>query len=449
MFKKILLFAIMLLLFQIAWGEEILLAPSGKYGVGFQDFHMVNGAMINGPYHCPGKTDLLYIKNQNEKDFGKDNQIDFCREIMLRIYYPIDSKSLSRENYYPPAIHHSQNLLRALHIPGVTEEQILDLANLKTFTANFTNKEPNIAATKFPVLIFDPGSGWEAQEYENIITEMVSQGYIVVAINNTFIGSEILFPDGRIVEYADVPDKLGDQSVLNDILFVRQQLNTANDVALLKLISHMHLDQIGLFGHSMGGISSVQAARAYSDLFQAAMSLDSPPVGFGTRAYSEQELAGFKIPFMRMFAASWRSFFDIPKDAKFELLKDNYYTLLSPSEDNISYTAHMSLSDCSTLQYQQLLKYLIPQEAVGTADGWHMARLINTYILEFFNQYLKGIPSWHLATCQSIANDTALTCSASITSNNSGESNSNAVAIGVATGSIAALAGAAYLGSSQ
>lgn len=421
MMKKI-IFLMTLLLCHIALADKNLLEPTGKHGVGFQDFRLVNGTLVNSSYSCPGKTDLLYIKGKNEKDFGKDNQVDFCREIMLRVYYPIQTKSLSRKNYYQPLVRDIQDEIRAKHYPGVTEEQILDLANIKTFSTDFTNKEPNIVAEKFPVLIFDPGCGCDVQLYENVIEELASHGYIVMAVNNTFVGSAILFPDGRIVNY-QLPEKPtfdGDKSVLNDILFVRQLLNTTRDVSLLKLIAHMHLKKIGLFGHSMGGISVVKAIRSYPNIFQAAISLDAPPVDFGTGTYSKSELAGFQdTPFMRLFAAEWRNLCSVPKDAKFELLDNNYYALLSPSEDNITYTSHMSFSDFSTLRYQTILKYDITQDSVGAADGWRISRLLNNYILEFFNQYLKGVPSFFLSTCQSISNDTRLICGKSNGSNDS------------------------------
>jgi hypothetical protein len=104
-------------------------------------------------------------------------------------------------------------------------------------------------------------------------------------------------------------------------------------------------------------------------------------------------LAGFKqTPFLRLFAAEWRTLAGIitPPDAQFELLNNNYYALLAHDENNHSpyYTNHSSFSDLSTLQYQPTVKEFITTSQpnlVGTADGWHVTHLVNAYTLQFFD----------------------------------------------------------------
>jgi pimeloyl-ACP methyl ester carboxylesterase len=412
-----------LLLTSTVFADNYLAPPTGRYQVGFQDVRLVNGDLNKqGSYVCPGKTDLLYIKGKNETDFGRDNQVNFCREVMVRIYYPtMNETRLPYENYYLPAINDLQAMIRATHNPNISERDIQDLAQLQTFSIN----HPSIVGVTFPVLFFAPGAGCEIQQYENTITELVSHGYIVIGINNTFIGSSILFPDGRIVHNQDLTGKIaqGDQSVLNDILFIKQALSERAPATPVALLNQMDLTQVGLFGHSMGGISTVQAAREYPDLFQAVISYDSPPVAFGTRDYSLHALAGFPgTPFLRLFAAEWRTLAGIitPPDAQFELFNNNYYALLAPSEDNQPpyYTNHMSFSDLSTLQYQPTINKFFQTSspnALGTANGWHITNLINAYTLQFFDMYLKNKSSPAFVNCQaisldSISHDTMLAC---------------------------------------
>lgn len=417
-FIKILTIFTSFLFLNTTFAEQYLLKPTGKYEVGFQDFRVVNGTLLNGSYSCPGKTDLLYVKGQNETDFGKDNQIDFCREIMVRVYYPSwNLRPLPHEKYYGPGISDLQEEIRSAKIPGITEDDLKKLEKIKTFSI----QNNQLIAGKFPVLIFDPGSGMEFQEYENTLEDLTSHGYIILALNNTFVGSSIAFPDGRIVHYPKVDWKLedGDNSVLHDILFVRQILNSDNSY-FYDLKNLMDLNKIGLFGHSMGAISVVEAMRTHPELFQAAVTLDAPPVAFGKevlgkREFSQAEMAGFpNSPFLRLFAAEWRSLAGIitPKDDSFQLFANNYYSLLSNSEDNTTYTNHGSFSDLSTLQYQPTIKLYVAAESgiLGTADGWHITKVINKNILEFFNQYLKNNPSENLNSCIPFSNDTMLTC---------------------------------------
>lgn len=397
--------------------KTYLLKPTGEYEVGFQDFRLVNGTLQNGTYTCD-QSDLFYTKGKNETDFGKDNQTKFCREMMVRVYYPAKKGTLPNyENYYAPAINDLKDQIRSAKISGVTESDIESLSQIKTFTI----RNPDIENQKFPVLIFDPGSGQTAEQYENTIENLASHGYIVVAVNNTFIGNIILFPDGRFVENAvgnppspsDPIIKKADTSILNDILFVRHSFDTGKKT-FQNLTDHMSLDSIGLFGHSAGAIVLVKAVRDdHSNLFQSAVSLDAAPVLFGERIYSSTELAGFQIPFLRFFAAEWRGMVEgIPRNAQFQLLSNNYYALLSPNEDNTTYTNHGSFIDFSTLQYQPTIKSYIATlpQSLGTADGWHIAKVINEYVLSFFDHYLKKKPSTIFEGCNAVGSDTLLQC---------------------------------------
>lgn len=395
--------------------SNYLAKPSGDYAVGFQDFRLVNGVInAEGAYECPGKTDSLYFPGINESSFGKDNQINFCREIMVRVYYPTQKeRSPSFENYYLPAINDLQNTIRQEKNPKISEQNIKALTRLTTYTV----KKSDLLDNKFPVLLFNPGSGDEAEEYENTIDDLVSHGYIVMGINNTFISSSVLFPDGRIVTRttsASLPVK--DQSVLDNILIARFALNHASTYFPMPLVNAMDLNHIGLFGHSMGGISVVAVGKNYPNLFQAAASEDAPPVSFGTRTYDPAAMQGFKsLPFLRLYAAEWRTLAGIitPPDAQFKLYPNNYYALLNSNENSPPpyYTDHANFTDHSTLQYQPTIsKYLsaLPPSTsfdIGTADGWHVTRLINAYLLQFFDQYLKNKPSHALKKCQPIVRD--------------------------------------------
>ena len=398
--------------------KHYLLKPTGEYKVGFQDFRLVDGNLINSSYFCPGKSDLFYTPDTptqigNKNSFGEDNQIDFCREIMVRVYYPsLNKYNKPNENYYFPAIKNLQESIGNT-VSGISQKDLDDLKYIKTHSIRKSGIAKN---TKFPVLIFAPGSGVLAQEYENILEELASHGYITVAINNTFIGSQISFPDGRLVQTAlgssSTTLKMADDTVLNDFLFVRNLLsNQSDENPLRKMITHMDLSHVGLFGHSIAGISVVQSIRNQENtnqIYQAAVSYDAPPVSFESRAYSSEQLNGFKIPFMRLFGAEWRSLLipGVPPEAQFQLLKDNYYALLSPSEEITNYTNHMSFSDDSTLQYQPTIKSFYDTypggNYLGTASGKDVAKIINSYTLQFFDQYLKGIPSKNLNSCFNI-----------------------------------------------
>ena len=57
---------------------QYLYQPTGKYGVGFADFHWIN------PNECPD----FNFNGENQDDFSPYN-INHCHEIMVRIYYGV------------------------------------------------------------------------------------------------------------------------------------------------------------------------------------------------------------------------------------------------------------------------------------------------------------------------------------------------------------------------
>ena len=77
------------------------------------------------------------------------------------------------------------------------------ICNFSTSMLNYLNKvETNvyrnieIADEVFPVLIFSHGYNSKANGYYALLTELVSHGYIVFAINHTYESTGTTFPDG-------------------------------------------------------------------------------------------------------------------------------------------------------------------------------------------------------------------------------------------------------------
>ena len=134
------------------------------------------------------------------------------------------------------------------------------------------NLQP-IHTQKFPVILFAPGFNVNGNEYSNLLVNLASHGYIVFAINNTFIGDIIELPNGHIVKHTAkwTPKAWG--TAKKDILFVRNKLkDLKNTPAMLPL---MDLEKIALLGHSMGAMVTVDLAHKNANLFQAATALDA------------------------------------------------------------------------------------------------------------------------------------------------------------------------------
>jgi pimeloyl-ACP methyl ester carboxylesterase len=95
-------------------------------------------------------------------------------------------------------------------------------------------KEPN---TKHPVAIWGPGGGTPPRDYLQLLTRMASQGFVVVGIRESSGGSELMSAaiDWLEKQNADSSSPMFDRLILN---------------------------RVGVFGHSMGGLSSEATIRA-------------------------------------------------------------------------------------------------------------------------------------------------------------------------------------------
>ena len=374
--------------------------PTGQYGIAFEDFHWINHTS------CPDPN----FTGQNQEDFSPENK-NFCHEIMVRIYYPISTPIKLGAPYYKPFIKNAQKTLR--QIPGITEKQIEQLDELRSFSSENT---PIISGKKFPVLLFSPGFGAQTQVYENFITELVSHGYIVVGINTPFTSGDIALANGHIVKFNSdqLGDQLGDinrvlQLPLQDFVYVYEKLREKHYTN--PLVTAMDTEHIGAFGHSIGALVVANTAHTHTNWFEAVAALD---IGIDESGAS---LKPFVMPFMHAISANRIS--GSPWPIAFELGKHGYLVGFTPNEENETYSYHLNFSDFSTLQYLPAVKialaYLKEQGidllgTLGTGNGWEITHSINTYLVQFFNTYLKDTINSDFKHCKTLTKNNYLKC---------------------------------------
>ncbi len=310
--------------------SDHLVKSTGNYGVSFKDFHWVNNNI------CPDPN----FTEKNKKDFSSDNK-KYCHELMIRFYYPTLLKTSDGVPYYRPLINTEQSVLRAK--PAVKAEDIKKLSEIKSHTVE---NAPIVKNVQFPVIFFMSGLGGIAQMYENLITELVSHGYIVIGINSTLISGDIALPDNRIVSMIDPQnwDQVNKKTIPvmeQDIAFVYRKIHNANLDALFK---SMDLKHIGILGHSFGGRATANITNQYKKWFQALATLDME-VHMGSF-----ESTNPTMPSMHIISAYWKSAFAW-QSLHYQLNKNSYLVTLSPQKNDIHYSYHMNFTDLSTLQY--------------------------------------------------------------------------------------------------
>ena len=202
------------------------------------------------------------------------------RRLMAQIWYPADKQTLVNKSQYldnKHALTHTIKL-QGYDIPEIFTNQI---GNVK---CNSWNNAKPLLNNKYPILIFSHGHGGLRTQNTNQVEELVSHGYIVIAVDHTFDAGFVEFPDGDI--FYSLTSRPNNQPLnetpetfytrfgyrVDDIDFIINKIDTFNDYDL-NISSIMDKNNIGIFGHSFGALTSVYAAY-FNDRIKSCFGLD-------------------------------------------------------------------------------------------------------------------------------------------------------------------------------
>jgi hypothetical protein len=201
---------------------------------------------------------------------------------------------------------------------GASAKQ-LDFEELKINTYYPTHKETEtptlvdspILTTQFPVLILIPDQDKNSKDYEELIIQLVSNGYIVIAINNGLEGQP-----------------------LQNLLRVRKALEKEGS-SLYEFGKYAQLNNVGILGCANAGSFTATAAQDYPDFFSAGALIQAP------KTYSIHQDSYEKTPFMQLLTTSnW--------DPTIALPSNNYVIqLLNPNDHD----EDQELQDYYVLQF--------------------------------------------------------------------------------------------------
>src|SRR5215217_8268289 len=363
--------------------------PSGPYGIGTLTYHWKDA--------------------DRPEVFTADP--DDRRELMVQIWYPAKGDPSSpRAPWVQDADALAADLARVLHVPGFT------FGHLKYITTNAIPSAPVADdESSYPVLIFLEGFSGFRQMNTFQVEELVSHGYVVVAIDQPYTAGYVVFPDGRQATglTRDELEGLVRQSyspverapILNgrafedgivpylaqDAGFTLDQLAALNQADPNGVLTgRLDPQRVGIFGVSLGGIVVGEACRLETRL-RACLVMDAP---MSTDVVEE----GLQQPAMwitrdaetmrleRRKAGGW-SEADIHEHqttmrAVFESLPGDGYYVQVPG------MFHFNLTDIP------LLTPLAPRLGLaGPIDVQRANSIINAYSLAFFDRHLKSQPA--------------------------------------------------------
>lgn len=370
---------------------------------------------INSIYEFPKLTGQYsvgtvsyYFKDVNRKEMHSLDGND-KRELLVQFWYP---SQIEKHKAKMPYIFDSIPLLRrearnacAYYVPYF----IFDCFITKVYTHSFFDAPISSDQSSYPVIIFSHGFGSLSNFNTSQVEELASHGYIVVGINHTYDCSLTIFPDGRIVTLNKKWEKSEVQYLNNsinlwiqDVSFVLNQLERVNENdPLKKFVGKLDFSKVGILGHSMGGATAAQACRL-DQRIKAGINMDGPLFG-------KNATKGFDKPFMFLLAEetlqmskrpfteqelSYRKMTKGDEKTVKHLYSDNIPILCGNIKNDVycvllKGAGHYTFSDMPLLRKMSLILRYFNFNLVGTIEPYKAIKITNSYVLEFFNKYLK------------------------------------------------------------
>ncbi|MFC3803484.1 alpha/beta hydrolase family protein [Cohnella sp. GCM10012308] len=362
--------------------------PTGEYKVGTQTFHLVDT-----------RRDEIYDKAGDRK-----------RELMVHVWYPAQAGN----GEYDPFIQDPRILpyMAANYgLPGFTFQHLKYVASHAYSEAEVSSAQPS-----YPLLLGNPGFGSSRFLHTSQAENLASHGYIVAVIDHTYNTFATEFPDGRITtsttnglfssnhDYRTESgnrDKLG-KVLTDDATFVLDQFERIQSGEISSLLKgKIDLGHVGTFGHSIGGATAFDAA--YDPRIAVGVDLDGALYRLRDREglqkpflfmNSESEFARLKMAMdnhvytdaeLKRIGNSRAWMEQVTADKKRELDRMRDTAAAGGQLIYIDNTEHLNFTDVAFIS--PVFKWL---GVTGKVDSGRANAIINAYMLDFFDLYLKN-----------------------------------------------------------
>jgi dienelactone hydrolase len=350
--------------------------PTGPYAVGTRIFHLVDTSRDeeNGP-----------------SPSGK-------RELMVQAWYPADAPSSWRGR-----LAHYQRL----------GEVTLPASYRAVLKTNSWQDAP-VRSGAYPVLIYNAGWMGERTEGTYQMEELASHGFVVVAVDHTFFGGKVEFPDGRVVDSRNAP-KLGDlenvsvdeewalgakyvQIEADDDIFVLNQLEAGSRDAKNPWFQRLDFSRVGAMGFSIGGAVAIQVATQ-DPRVKAALNLDGWVFGdFAPKGLSKPMMVIYEDRRGVLPTKAELNSGPMNQRKRWQLSVQDYEHVTNSLKQHGGYVLFIAGTEHVDFTDRSLFSPLVALSGHGAVKPERVHAIVNAYTLAFFCDVLKGEASPLLTT---------------------------------------------------
>lgn len=333
---------------------------------------------LTGPF-CVGTKEILVPETDRTETFTETD--DDNRELTVQLWYPTDVTTNKYIDYMDHDIFTwmSNSFLHSnlLKLPEDAIAQVQSRSQLNTPLATY--------AKQYPLIIFSHGLFYSGKSYLSLVEELASHGFIVAAINHSYISGLTKSSSGKLIHHTKIPNnKKAIQSMIQkgfnvmseDVSLTLDHLSKHNNIeSEMSPFDQCSIDfdKVGMLGHSLGG--AVALNKCLNDeRVQACINLDGVPLG-----NILEEGATKPILILRSV--------NLFHDKEFEKIWDHHQS--EGYSVRIIGTGHGAYTDIGIL-----LKHFFPRyprifSGIGALDPHESIEITNQYIRLFFNAYLN------------------------------------------------------------
>ena len=319
--------------------------------------------------------------NWYEPDFGP------YRKLMAQIWYPANISNTDKKSNY---IDNNKALTYTIGLQGYDVPEILTNQIGYINCNSWENPKPYYGE-KFPILIFSHGHGGLRTQNTNQVEELVSHGFIIIAVDHTFDAGFVEFPDGEIIY--SLTSRPNDNPLVetaeqfyarfgfrvDDINFIVKQIDKFSKIDF-DINQIMDKSNIGIFGHSFGGLTAFYSTF-FNDKIKSCYALD----GWFEPLPDSLLYKDINKPIMHLGQNNkgekqfWNDI-NFTKMDNFIRSNSNYSVMIDIPGSN-----HYDYTDFTYFSY--IAKKL---NFTGDVSVDTMASIMNETLLDFFNYTLKN-----------------------------------------------------------
>jgi len=306
-------------------------------------------------------------------------EIDDKRRIVVQVWYPSKDTNSNPVPYLMSAGKWLPALSGILELPQFLFDH---LRNIKTHS--FLNTPLNKQVENAPLVLFSHGI-W-GMRFQNTaqFEALASRGYIVASVDHAYDASLTLFKDGTIADFrSGYEGELSEEEFwalrnpqlrtrVSDIRFMIDTIGREKNLGA-EVWTAVDMENIGVFGHSYGGATSL-IASIQDERIDAAIALDGWMIPVPLDVIDK----GSNKPFYYIGRESW------PDPLNYQQLNKFLERSSSQSTMFLSGTEHFDYSDAPLFS-----PYMQTFGLTGGIPAKELAQILEDEIVGFFDNHLN------------------------------------------------------------